>query len=203
MRDRWHALACRLNAQQAAEPLYSVIEALYAHPVRPYHNLTHIQACLDLLENHRSQTKQPEAVELALWMHDCVYIPGRGDNEERSAQIAHMFTHEMNIEPSTGKAIEAWILATRHTAPPTTPDEALVLDIDMSILASPPDAYDAYTRAIRTEFAFATDEQFRAGRAAFLKLQLAHPAIFFTPTLHAHFEGPARSNMARELATLS
>lgn len=203
MRDRWLNLTARFGHQEVAEPLYCIIESLYAHPPRPYHNLTHISACLDLLDRCRSLTQQPDAIELALWMHDCVYVPGRKDNEERSAQIARVFARELNVAPAQAAAIEAWILATRHTQPPASPDEALVLDIDMAILASPADVYDAYTNAIRREFALATDEQFKAGRAAFLKSQLAQPAVFFTPALKAELEPPARANMERELAALS
>ncbi|MFT3683549.1 MAG: hypothetical protein QM783_01275 [Phycisphaerales bacterium] len=202
MRERWHKLADRLNARESADPLFDALDALYAHPPRPYHNLTHIAACLDLLDQHRNLTKQPEAVELALWMHDCVYVPGRKDNEERSAKIARVFANQMNIDAATTDAIEQWILATRHTSAPTTPDESLILDIDMSILAAAPADYDTYTRNIRTEFAFATDEQFKAGRGAFLRTLLTHPAIFFTPELHARFEQPARANIQRELAAI-
>lgn len=206
LRGRWLAFVARVGTTNIdateADALFFAIEALYAHPPRAYHNLTHIAACLDVLDAHRALASQPEAIELALWLHDCVYVPGRTDNESRSATIAAMFARGLGIEPRAIDDISAWIIATKHGSPPASGDEALVLDIDMAILASPGEQYAAYTRAIRAEFAFASDEQFRAGRAAFVRAMLVRPSIFHTPLLATEFEAAARANLDCELSTL-
>jgi len=100
------------------------------------------------------------------------------------------------------EATRRMILATKHAAPPESTDEALVADIDMSILAAAACDYDIYAAAIRTEFSFVADEAFRTGRAAFLEGLLARREIFYTPALAGVWEQPSRDNIARELRWL-
>lgn len=203
LRGLWLAFVARVGTTHIettdADALFFAIESLYANPLRAYHNLAHIAACLDVLDTYRHLAIQPDAIELALWLHDCVYVAGRADNESRSATIAAMFARELGFAPHAIADITAWIIATKHVLPPATADEALLLDIDMAILASPAEQYDAYTRAIRAEFAYASDEQFCAGRAAFVRELLERPRIFHVAQLHDALEGAARENLAREL----
>lgn len=206
LRGRWLAFVARVGTTHVdateADALFFAIESLYSHPPRAYHNLTHIASCLDVLDAHRALASQADAIELALWLHDCVYVPGRTDNESRSATIAAMFARELGFATRATADISAWIIATKHASPPASADEALVLDIDMAILASPAEQYAAYTRAIRTEFAFASDDQFRAGRTAFVRELLNRPRLFHVAELHDVLEVAARENLARELNRL-
>ena len=59
-------------------------------------------------------------------------------------------------------------------------DLAHFLDADMAILGAPPARFDAYERAIATEFAAVPADRFRAGRARFLQRVLALPRIYET-----------------------
>ena len=52
------------------------------------------------------------------------------------------------------------------------------MDIDLAILGQPQAVFDAYEKAVRAEYAFVSDEQFRVGRAAVLRSFLERPAIF-------------------------
>jgi predicted metal-dependent HD superfamily phosphohydrolase len=101
--------------------------------------------------------------------------------------------------------VAAWIRATAHgTISPAASDAdlAFLLDIDLSILASPPDAYREYVAAVRREYGHVPEDQFRAGRARVLRHFLDRPALYITPSLHAVWENAARSNLAAELAVL-
>ena len=51
MHVRWRSFASSLNAAADADALFTIIASLYTNPPRPYHNLTHIHACLKLLED--------------------------------------------------------------------------------------------------------------------------------------------------------
>ncbi|WP_331312020.1 hypothetical protein [Methylobacterium oryzae] len=102
------------------------------------------------------------------------------------------------------------ILATeRHAVPDGLPaalaaDVALFLDMDMAILGAAPAAYDGYAAGVAREFVPVVGEAaYRRGRAAFLRgsLESGRP-LFVTDRARAELEGPARSNMGRELAAL-
>ncbi len=201
MHDRWLNLCDRLSPKGPAlgADLFDELSLAYARPARAYHSLDHVTACLCVLDEVRSLATKPDTVEWALWLHDAVYDPTRHDNEAQSAELSSTFLRRLEASESLIAAAHAAILATRHTGEPLVGDAALVSDIDMSILASEPDAYDRYTQAIRDEYAFVSDERFVAGRSAFLRSLLARPAIFHLSALRARWESAARGNLEREL----
>jgi predicted metal-dependent HD superfamily phosphohydrolase len=202
MRDRWTQLCRRLGAAGDPDLLFELLSALYSHPPRAYHNLGHISACLAAHDDVRDAAADADAVEFALWLHDAVYFPGRPDNETRSADVADMCLIHLRAEPRRVAPVRGLILATRHTGAPLQGDAALVADIDMSILAAPPEAYARYATAIRAEYADLDDDAFHAGRAAFLRKLLARPALFYSDLLHQRLEDRGRRNVADEVARL-
>jgi predicted metal-dependent HD superfamily phosphohydrolase len=180
---------------------------LYRAEDRHYHNLAHIEAMLALAGDYRAALHDPEAVEAAIWFHDAIYDSRAKDNEARSAALA-----EKKLAGSTDAGrlnrISAMILATATHQVPLFDDEAatrdasLFLDMDLSILGSAPDAFDAYERAVRREYGWVEEPMWRAGRGAVLKDFLARPHIFHTEEFRQRFEPQARLNMARSLESL-
>jgi predicted metal-dependent HD superfamily phosphohydrolase len=105
------------------------------------------------------------------------------------------------IGPEVRNRIAEMIRATReHEA--STPDGALVVDIDLSILAAPPDEIARFEAGIRDEFKWVDEELYRTARSAVLRRFLERPAIYTTPALHRRFEAPARSNLTRLIDSL-
>ncbi|MCC6677645.1 MAG: hypothetical protein IT436_10920 [Phycisphaerales bacterium] len=203
MRERWLTFCRAIGADGPARALFETIEAMYAHPRRMYHNLDHIRDCLDVFDDVGG-AEEPISLELAIWLHDCIYEPGRPDNESMSAEVAVMFGRELGLSPAVVARVQDLILATRHTAEsePGTGDAGLIADIDLSILAAPPEAYDRYAAAIRVEFGFAPDEDYRKGREAFLRALLAKPEIYRTDIFRVRCESKARANIEREILGL-
>ena len=78
----------------------------------------------------------------------------------------------------------------------------MLLDLDLSVLGQRPGVYDAYSRAVRAEYAWVEPAAYREGRRRVLGGFLARSAIYRTPALHAQWESPARANLARELQAL-
>jgi predicted metal-dependent HD superfamily phosphohydrolase len=202
MRERWQALATILNASADADALFTLIEALYSNPPRAYHNLTHIAVCLQLLDEHRGLAEDAGAVELALCLHDCIYDPRRSDNEARSAAISRVFARELSLAPARAARVESLIMATTHRAPSLKGDEALVADIDMAILGAPPDEYSAYAAAIRQEYSFVSEADYRKGRGDFLRKLLARGPLFHLAQFEARLGAGARRNIDAELQSL-
>ena len=58
------------------------------------------------------------------------------------------------------------IMATCHQAPPGDADAALVVDIDLAILAAPAPVYARYEADVRAEYAWVPEPLFRAGRGS-------------------------------------
>lgn len=171
--------------------------AQYAEPQRRYHDLRHIEACLSVFDGLRHLAERPSEVATALLFHDVIYQPLASDNEARSAAQMRAMLADAHLDALD--RIEAAILCTQHHDRPPSPDAALVLDIDMSILAEPPDVFDAYEDAVRAEYAVIDDASFASGRSAFLRATLEGAAIFHTPELAARWDEAARANLRRAL----
>jgi predicted metal-dependent HD superfamily phosphohydrolase len=205
MKQRWASLAGRVGQHAGAAEVdltFALIEAAYAHPRRPYHTLEHVAACLEMLDGVASMATSPDAIEFALWLHDAVYVAPRSDNEARSGDAAALIGAILGCDPEFIATVRMLIDATTHRTVPAPGDASLICDIDMAILGSAPDVYDHYARAIREEYSFATDAQYRAGRAAFLERTLRAAPIFVTDHFRSVHEGSAIANLRRELAML-
>ena len=187
------------------EAIFFESREAYRSPGRHYHTWDHVLDCVEKLRSMPCEA--PRAAFLALVFHDAVYVAGRKDNEEQSAILAaDVIAEHANLPEAELAAIQELILATRdHHAPKgSSPDLRTVLDIDMSILGAPPEAYEAYAEAVKREWcpAVVTPAQFAAGRMAFLKTLLAGDSIYATAEGRARWQRPALENIARELARL-
>ena len=170
--------------------ILDLLKARYAEPHRHYHTLEHIEHCLR--EFDPALAADPEAVELAIWFHDAVYDTRRSDNEEKSAALL------LELMPDAKRAA-AMILVTKHHKA-STPDEALLVDVDLAILGQPREAFDRYEKQIREEYAWVPSLIFRAKRASILRGFLDRPFIYGTEAFRAKYEEAARANLLRSLA---
>ncbi|MFE1956245.1 hypothetical protein ACFW9D_37900 [Streptomyces sp. NPDC059524] len=176
----------------------------WSEPQRRYHTTDHLKAVLDHIDVLEAHAADPELVRLAAWFHDAVYRPDRSENEERSAALAERALAEVGLTQTQVDEVARLVrlTVTHDPADGDTNGEALC-DADLAILAAPPEAYAAYTRAVREEYGFVPDEAFRAGRAAVLRQLLDLPRLFRTPHGKAAWEAPARENLGTELALLT
>jgi predicted metal-dependent HD superfamily phosphohydrolase len=173
--------------------------AAYAAPNRHYHNLAHIEDCLDKLARVNGlSAAEREILTEAIWWHDVVYDATRSDNEELSAQLAEQHV-AADIRQEVGRLVR---LTKTHQVEPSDKLGAILISIDLSILAADPSRYDAYAAAIRKEFVHVPDDAYRAGRADVLRRFAARPVIFPDAAFAVTCEAKARENLARELARL-
>ena len=190
-----------------SEPLRSELVPAYAAPDRHYHDLRHIQALLSLADACADAIADREAVEAAIWFHDAIYDTRRSDNEERSAALAAARLAGTANEDRIAR-IAAMIRATANHVVPDLDDAAakrdcaLFLDMDLAILGSPLDDFDAYEAAVRREYDWVPEPQWKLGRRAVLAAFLARPAIYATQRFQASHETAARRNLARAIARL-
>jgi predicted metal-dependent HD superfamily phosphohydrolase len=174
--------------------------ARYEEPHRRYHDLSHLDACLRLFDEHRDLATRPGEVIATLLFHDAIYDPTRTDNEARSAALARAALGA--APPDALERIAQAIEATR-THEPRGDDEALVIDVDLSILGAEPATYDSFERAIRAEYAHVPDDAFRLGRRAVLERFAARQEIYRTAPMRERFETAARVNLVRAIAAIA
>lgn len=164
--------------------------------------MSHIAECLKELDRVRDEVDRPDEVEVAVWFHDAIYVPGRPDNEEASAALADDALSAGGVDQLVRDRIRSLVLATRHTAVAHGRDAQILADIDLAILGADPYRFGTYDRAIRREFHTLSEAEYRAGRAAVLRSFLARPSIYHTEAFRERYEGAARANLTAALAAL-
>jgi len=162
---------------------------------------------LGLAEEFREDLSDREAVEAAIWLHDAVYDSRAPDNEARSAELARERLAG-RADPARLSSIVAMIEATATHVPPALADPAAALDaaffldMDLAILGAPTAEFDRYEMAVRREFGWLGESEWRSGRATALRRFLERPRIFQTGPFRRRFEAAARRNIARSLESL-
>lgn len=183
--------------------VWSDLVERYAEPQRAYHTAQHLAECLTLFDGVRDQVGPPAAeIELALWFHDAVYDVHGSDNEARSAELAATALRAAGAREPSVEAVCRLVLATRHAAPPATPDECWLIDIDLAILGAEAARFDEYEAQIRREYGFVPADAFATRRRALLRAFLARSRLYATAHFHALLETRARANLQRSLERL-
>jgi predicted metal-dependent HD superfamily phosphohydrolase len=193
---RWHASWAQLALPAPPEPILADLLARYAEPQRHYHTLQHLEECFTALDLLRGQARHPGQIELALWYHDAVYDPRRGDNEALSADLATKTLRLAGADERLVERIRCMIMATQGHEAGDDGDCAILLDVDLAILGAAPDRFAEYERQIRAEYAHVPDEAYRTGRGRVLAAFLARPTIYGTAPFRERYEDRARRNLA-------
>lgn len=192
-----------------ADELSSYLESCYAEPHRRYHTVEHItevMAEVDRLLTARSgAADEASAVRLAVCFHDAVHDPraaGRA-NEEASAKLATVRLLAAGVTPTIVSEVARLVrLTADHAVDPTDLVGSVLVDADLSILASDADRYDRYVSDVRAEYGHVDDEAWRAGRGAVLRRFLDADPLYRSGPDRARREREARVNLERELAAL-
>ena len=202
LKNRWWEMLSISDErlQDQAADVFDVLCHYYSAPDRVYHTLEHIWYLLKAQEHYFPDMSR--AGILAIFWHDVIYFPGSPNSEEYSAHM--MRTYMKGLIGGTVIDFAALIVreTKAHDPHPVDITARQVCDLDLMGLGGPALAYDRNTDKIRLEFFRATDEQWVAGRRAFLSDRLTRPATFHTEVMSARFEDLARANMQRELDNL-
>lgn len=173
----------------------------WSEPHRHYHDLRHLSETLVALDLLRPASPLEE---LSLWFHDAIHTNTPGTDEHRSADLAATLLPAAGLGAAdTAEVVRLVLVTIDHR--PTAGDlpGARVSDADLAILAAEPPRYRASVQALRAECPDLSEDAWRASRrariAAFDQL---HP-LFHTRVGHAEWEGPARANLAAELALIA
>lgn len=174
---------------------------------RSYHNLSHIGKVDEMLNRYRHLAQNWTALKFAGDGHDVVYVPGSETNEADSAVYMRTAMTRLGMPPTTISETERIILVTKdHKTTEDDMDGKLMIDADLSIFASSPEEYDAYSQGIWQEYVGSgkvPEEAFRKGRGDLIKGWLKQDRIFLVDEIRTDLETVARKNLEREKLRLT
>jgi predicted metal-dependent HD superfamily phosphohydrolase len=183
--------------------VFGLVLDRYAEPWRFYHTLDHVGSVLDLIDWLERLAVNPAAVRMAAWFHDVVYDPRAKDNEERSADFAAEALPKLAVPEETVAEVRRLILLTKtHATTADDRDGHILLDADLAVLGAAAEKYRQYAAAIRREYDWVPETEYRTGRAAVLRRFLERDRIYFTEPMYAEREAAARRNLLAEIAQL-
>ena len=190
-----------------ADAVWATLDAGYTEPARAYHNWAHIEAMLAGLDKVSQvaglDARQRDEIELAIFFHDAVYDPLVKDNEAQSASLFRQMTAENgDFAADAVSRVADMIGATTEHKPSADPATQVLLDLDLAILGSSAETYRDYVSAVRREYAFVSDSDWRAGRAAVMRRFLERQHIYQTSQM-ATREPAARANIENEIKNLT
>lgn len=192
-----------LLGADASVPELTAVLAAWREPQRHYHDLRHLRECLGRWVAWQHLAEHPGEVALALWYHDAVYQPRSADNELQSAVWAVRAMTEARLDGQAAERVHALIMATCHDAPATTPDQRLLIDIDLAVLGASPQRFAAYDEDVRQEYGWVPSALYRTKRREVLERFLQRPRLYETDVAFDELEAQARRNLAAALSRLS
>ncbi len=199
-RDRFQALWRRklvAGARDDSAAIHRQLVDAYREPQRFYHTLEHIEHCLGMFELCKPELEQPDAVELAIWFHDAIYVPGASDNEAQSARLYRRHASGAQADEFIA-LVSRLIMATLHDG--NTLDDAdanYMVDIDLSSFGLDWEAFLRDSKNLRRERPAVSDEDFYRNQGDFQKLLLARERFYHSEFFQQRFEQRARANLAR------
>jgi len=176
--------------------------AAYSSKGRHYHTAEHVSACLRHLDGCLAKLQYPREVEFALWFHDAIYEPLSGSNEKESANWAVSFLSEHGATEAEVARVHRLIMVTEHNAPTQTSDEAVLVDIDLSILGASSVVYDIFEAGVRQEYKVIPSFMYRKKRAEVLRGFLERDKIYTSGCFPPEVERQAKKNLSNAVAVL-
>lgn len=198
---RWQTLMSALGLPPSAA-CYDTLHAAYSEKHRFYHTVDHIDAMLTHFDGVKEIAEKPEELELAIWFHDAIYKPLSKTNELDSANWAQAFLTAHSYGKADIERVHNLIMATMHNGNVKTPDEHLIVDIDLAILGAPPEVYDQFERNVRKEYRLVPGFIYRKKRKELLRSFLSSGSIYNLELFNERYEDQAKQNLRSAIGTL-
>ncbi len=203
--SKWQSLLSKFRVDLTlSHQVFLDLIAAYSTPQRYYHNLAHVEQVLEIIEKMRSHSRNFPAIVFATWFHDIIYDPKAKDNEEKSAAYAAKALTSLGITSIVDRVTQLILITKSHQlADDNDIDSKILLDADLSILGASAPEYRIYAKAIRQEYAWLCESEYRTGRIKVLEKFLQRKRIYYTEEMFANLELTARQNIEEEIKFLS
>lgn len=188
----------------SAEKMVDTLIARYAETHRAYHTWEHIVECIkeaEALYGKDVWVTKPELM-MAILFHDVVYDPHSHTNEKDSRKTMEEMLSTSGAPQKFIVRVGELIMVTTHKNIAVVDDEALIVDIDLSVLGKPWERFYHYEVQIRQEYHFVPCHEFVKGRVNILKGFLSRDRIYTTDYFHTKYERVARRNLSNSINIL-
>jgi len=196
--DRFQLLWRQCLLDQSVDNSAAIHQQLinsYNEAHRVYHTLKHIEHCLTHFDRISAQLENPAAVELAIWFHDVIYVPGAADNEQLSADLFMEITQD-RFDDSLRNTVYQHIMATLHDGSQLdNSDTRFMVDIDLSSFALPWPEFSRDSNNLRLEMSCLSDEDFYRKQSEFQQNLMNQPRFFKSDYFYENYEEQARQNL--------
>lgn len=172
----------------------------YSEENRKYHNLNHINHCINTLvlaiNSGMTPVLIPEII-IALFFHDLIYDTHKLDNEDRSAIITSCILRSAGASMEQSSRICAMIRLSHHKEiyEVLNFDQMIMLDVDLSILGEKDEEFFKYDTQIRQEYSWIPDDIYNFQRINILQKFLDRKSIYHTQYFIDSYESKARDNL--------
>jgi predicted metal-dependent HD superfamily phosphohydrolase len=191
--------------------LFDELIARYQEPHRVYHGVNHLEECFTTLARLPEEhwPKDREALTLALFAHDAVYVLMNDRNEVESAGYADALAFLLSGDPEMTSLVWQAVMDTRHQGSALTHTGAVLCDIDLAHFAEPWESFLAKRALVEREYeplakkANMSAPAFANARAGALRPFLDRPSIYQTPWFRDRFERQAQANLERHIRELT
>lgn len=185
-----------IDIPSIATPSGEMIWALYENNLYPreYHNSNHIFNGIDLLDEYEAETPLMPIVRYSWMMHDAKCVPGEKDNEECSAFLACTIINSQLPENP--------IMSTKPSFEGSTIAGRIIRDVDWAYFGAPLEEFEHITSLIRKEYHHLSDDEWKAGRKAFLE-KIDPIKVFWTPQFKKKFDKQCKINIEKSIQNLS
>lgn len=205
MSRRWLKLMASLRVDpDAARRIFADMVSHYNGDGRYYHVLTHVGELLDTAYEMRDLAEDYQSVQLAIWFHDVIYDPQSKKNEVKSAEYARQALQALGLPERVITRVSDLILKTvSHVSDQKDADALILLDADLAPLGADEEVFARQSQALRLEFNWQSESEYRASRVRILSDFLKRERIYQTERMYNAREARARSNLSQAIAELS
>lgn len=204
----WARLAARHDPSA-----FAALARGYGDPARGYHDWSHIEDLLGKLDTLSALATRPDLIAAAIFWHDAVFVTDIGGGRARPdadnvRDSAELFLSHSRFNATESRAVSEMILSTAGHLAATAADDApyagfagdlaFFLDLDLSSLGAPWDAFWRNFLRIRAEYPFIPEEEFlRARQASLRSFATADAKLFRLDESRALWLAPALENFRR------
>ncbi len=205
LKEEWELLASKyIEDKSVINDYWLEIQKKYTSKSRHYHNLSHIYNMLNQIENFKHEISDLDVLKFSIWYHDIIYKSIRKDNEVKSSILSKKRLESLKIDEKRLNSVEKLIVSTKNhqIIIEENKDNAILLDLDLSILGSDWETYKKYIENIRKEYAIYPDFMYNNGRKKVLEHFLKRKTLYFTEAYQRKFETQAIENIKKEIKLL-